>query len=65
VFGPDDRDIQLETCAGWAGAARETGALSLEAAAGWLTRRRDTIAAGGSSIQVGHVDLFARPSRMR
>jgi hypothetical protein len=65
VFGPDDRDIQLETCAGWAGAARETGALSLEAAAGWLTRRRDTIAAGGSSIQVGHVDLFARPIRMR
>jgi len=65
VFGPDDRNIQLETCAGWAGAARETGALSLEAAAGWLTRRRDAITAGGSSIRVGHVDLFARPIGMR
>ena len=65
VFGPDDRDIQMETCAGWAGAARETGGLSLEAAAGWLTRRRDAIAAGRSSITVGHVDLFARPMGTR
>jgi len=65
VFGPDDRDIQMETCAGWAGAARETGGLSLEAAAGWLTRRRDAITAGRSSIKVGHVDLFARPMGTR
>jgi hypothetical protein len=65
MFGPDDRDVQLETCSGWAGAARETGAISLEAAAGWLTRRRDAIAAGASSIQVGHVDLFARPMGTR
>lgn len=65
VFGREDRDIQLETCAGWAGAACETGRLPLEAVAGWLTRRRDAIAAGRSSIKVGHVDLFARPMGTR
>jgi hypothetical protein len=65
IFGPDDRDMQFEVCAGWAGAARETGALSLAAIASWLTRRRDAIAAGRSSIQVGHVDLFARPNASR
>ena len=65
VFGHEDRDVQLETCAGWAGAARENGRLSLEAVAGWLTRRRDAIAAGRSSIRVGHVDLFARPTGTR
>jgi hypothetical protein len=64
-FGPADRGIQLEVCAGWAGAVQETGALSLEAIAGWLTRRRDRIMAGESSIRVGHVDLFARPIGMR
>jgi hypothetical protein len=26
-----------------------------------LERRRDTVAAGRSSIRVGHVDIFARP----
>lgn len=65
VFGPEDRDIQLETCAGWAGAAQETGTLSLAAVAGWLTQRRAAIAAGRSSIRVGHVDVFARPTGMR
>jgi hypothetical protein len=65
MLGPDDRDIQYEVCAGWASAARETGALPLAAVAGWLTRRRDAIAAGRSSIQVGHVDIFARPTGTR
>jgi hypothetical protein len=62
VFGPDDRAIQEEVCAGWAGVARETGALSLALAAKWLTYRRDAIAAGRSSVRVGHVDVFARPA---
>jgi hypothetical protein len=31
----------------------------------WLTRRRDLVAAGRSSIRVGHVDLFARPTGTR
>ena len=47
--------------AGWAGAAREIGAVSLPDAAAWLTRRRDLLAAGRSTIKVGHVDIFARP----
>ena len=32
---------------------------------GWLTRRRDLVAAGRSSIRVGHVDFFARPTGTR
>jgi hypothetical protein len=60
-----DRDIQLEIFAGWAGAAREMGALSLAEAASWLTRRRANVAAGTSSLRVGHVDLFALPTGRR
>jgi hypothetical protein len=65
AMGPGDRDIQLEIFAGWAGAARETGALSLAGAASWLTRRRASVAAGTSSLRVGHVDLFAAPTGRR
>jgi hypothetical protein len=61
IIGPHDRDIQMELLAGWAGAAREVGKLSLADAVGWLTRRRDAVTAGRSSIRVGHVDFFARP----
>jgi hypothetical protein len=64
-FGPDDRAIQTEVCAGWAGAAQETGDLALPDIVGWLTRRRDAIAAGRSSIRVGHIDLFSQPMRER
>lgn len=65
VFGPDDRDIQLEIVAGWASAARDLGDLSLGDVANWLVRRRDAIAAGRSSIRVGHVDFFAAPPKIR
>ena len=65
VFGPDDRDIQLETVAGWAGAARDIGDLSLGDIANWLVRRREAIAAGRSSLRVGHVDFFASPPQAR
>jgi SAM-dependent methyltransferase len=58
---PRDRDIQRDMLAGWAGAAREIGAVSLPDAAAWLTRRRDLLAAGRSTVTVGHVDIFARP----
>ena len=58
---PRDREIQRDMLAGWAGAAREIGAVSLPDAAAWLTRRRDLLAAGRSTIEVGHVDIFARP----
>jgi SAM-dependent methyltransferase len=65
VIGPDDRDIQMEIFAGWASAARELGDLSLADTVGWLTRRRDAVAAGRSSIRVGHVDIFAWPMGTR
>jgi hypothetical protein len=65
VIGPHDRDIQMELLAGWAGAAREVGELSLADAVGWLTRRRDAVTAGRSSIRVGHVDFFAQPMGTR
>jgi hypothetical protein len=64
VFTPQDREIQIEALAGWAAAARETG-LSLSDVAGWLARRRDLVVAGRSSIRVGHVDFFARPTNTR
>lgn len=64
VFGPNDIEIQHEMVAGWASAAREIGESMLDVA-GWLARRREFIDAGRSSIRVGHVDLFARPSGMR
>ena len=65
VIGPDARDIQMEIFAGWARAVRELGDLSLADTVGWLTRRRDIITAGRSSIRVGHVDIFARPMGTR
>jgi len=64
VFGPNDADIQQEVCAGWAGAAQETG-MPQTVVAGWLARRRAAIGAGRSTIRVGHVDIFARPSGTR
>ena len=65
VIGPADRDMQNAMLAGCAGAARELGAGSIEEIAAWLTRRRALVAAGGSSIRVGHVDFFARPTATR
>ena len=65
VLEPADRDIQIETLAGWASAAREIGDVLLPNVIAWLTRRRDLVAAGRSSIRVGHTDLFARPTGRR
>lgn len=62
---PDDRDMQLEIFSGWASAAREVGALSLDEIASWLTRRRASVTAGTSVVHVGHVDFFAIPTGMR
>jgi SAM-dependent methyltransferase len=63
LFGPSDQDIQFEMISGWARAARELDEYPLEDIVGWLTRRRDHIAAGRSSIVVGHIDFFAAPGR--
>ena len=61
VFEPGDREIQLETLTGWATAAREIGSVPLPDIVAWLTRRRALVAAGRSTIRVGHIDVFARP----
>jgi hypothetical protein len=65
VIGPQDQDMQNEILAGWAHAARELDALTLADTAAWLTRRRDIVAAGRSSLRVGHVDVFAMPTGTR
>jgi SAM-dependent methyltransferase len=65
VIGPEDRSFQMEILAGWASAARGMGGLSLADTVAWLTRRRGAIAAGRSSMRVGHVDIFARPTGTR
>lgn len=65
VIGADDREFQIEILAGWASAAREIGELSLADTAGWLTRRREAVAGGRSSIRVGHIDFFAMPIATR
>lgn len=65
VIEPHDREFQMEVFAGWASAAREIGDIPLADTVQWLTFRRDAIAAGCSSIRVGHVDIFARPTGTR
>jgi hypothetical protein len=64
-FGSADREIQTEILSGWATAAREIGDPPRDAIIDWLKKRREMIAAGHSSIRVGHVDLLARPSGTR
>jgi len=59
LFGPRDREIQLEMLTGWAAAAREIGGVAPTEIIAWLTRRREIVASGRSTIRVGHVDFFA------
>jgi hypothetical protein len=63
-FGVDDRAIQIEMLAGWAGAAREIG-VDRAIISQWLGERRDHVAAGRSQMRVGHVDFFATPAGWR
>jgi hypothetical protein len=64
TIGPRDRDIQEAVFSGWAHAAREIG-LPFAESTTWLARRRDFIAAGASSLRVGHLDLLAAPTDKR
>jgi hypothetical protein len=61
IAGPQDQVFQTEIFRGWASAARELGQVSASDIERWLIRRGDSIAAGRSSLKVGHVDFFARP----
>jgi hypothetical protein len=63
ILGPQDTEIQLEVLAGWAGAAADLGDLPPNAIVLWLARRRNFVAAGKSSMRVGHVDFLATPTR--
>jgi hypothetical protein len=65
AIGPDERDMQMEILSGWASAAREMNDPPLPDIVEWLTRRRNAVAAGRSSMRVGHVDIFARPTGTR
>jgi len=65
TIGPQDREMQNALLAGWAGAAREMGTRPLDDIIAWLTRRRELVAAGNSSVVVGHADLFVRPMETR
>jgi len=64
-IGPEDRDMQTALVDGWARAARDIGTQSGQDITEWLARRRAAIAAGRSSLLVGHVDFFAVPSVTR
>lgn len=63
-FEPGDREIQIEMLSGWAAAARDID-VKVDDAVAWLTRRRALVNEGRSTIRVGHVDFFARPTGKR
>jgi hypothetical protein len=61
AIGPEDDAMQNELLAGWAAAVRELDELPADQIAGWLARRRELVEIRRSRMQVGHIDLFARP----
>jgi SAM-dependent methyltransferase len=63
-FGANDREIQMEMLAGWAGAAGEIG-VDPSILDEWLRARRDYVTAGRSQMRVGHIDFFATPTGRR
>jgi SAM-dependent methyltransferase len=56
-----DAAFQSEIVRGWAAAAGEIGDIAAHDLGGWLAFRENEIAAGHSSLRVGHVDFFAVP----
>jgi hypothetical protein len=65
ILGPHDETIQSEFISGWATAARESGQLSVAEIIEWVERRHNHLKRDRSSIRVGHVDFFARPTGTR
>jgi hypothetical protein len=65
LLAPHDDRFQIELLSGFAKAAREMGDVPIADIENWLGRRSDAVAAGHSSIRVGHVDIFARPTATR
>lgn len=62
-LGSGDRALQEQLVLGWHRAAGETATLDPAALDGWLGRRLAALADGRSRLEVGHVDLWARPRR--
>jgi hypothetical protein len=65
VLEPGDAAMQRALLEGWAQAAEEMGALPRIELHAWLARRSAFISEGQSSMQVGHVDIFAQPISRR
>jgi hypothetical protein len=65
VCGPHDHAIQDAVFAGWAEVAALTTRMTPDEISGWLAHRRAHLAAGRSTLHVGHVDIFARPMGTR
>ena len=65
TFDPADRAIQDAVLQGFADAASELQEVPERRIADWLARRLDHVAAGGSSLRVGHADFFALPTPIR
>ena len=65
TFGATDQAIQRDVLRGFATAAGELRGLPAARIADWLARRLDLVAAGASSMRVGHVDFFAMPMPIR
>ena len=65
TFGATDQAIQREVLRGFADAAGELRELPSAHIADWLARRLELVAAGASSMRVGHVDFFAMPMPIR
>ena len=65
VFGPQDREVQQQVVSGWAEAAGEVDSAAKLDIPVWLTARQNMIARGQSSIRIGHIDFFARPTGTR
>jgi hypothetical protein len=59
VIGSRDTTLQLELLDGWLGAARDIAPERYAALLAWHERRRAHVAAGRSSLRVGHLDLVA------
>lgn len=57
VLTPDLRDLQQQLVDGWAGAAAEMAPAAADDIEAWRERRRAHIAAGVSTLRVGHQDL--------
>jgi hypothetical protein len=60
-----DPAIQDALFSGWAEPAMAVVGPSSARASRWLARRRAHLATGGSTVRVGHVDFFARPTGTR